>query len=58
MRKNIQNDNGQYAEIAVLFKTFADETRLKIMFVLAEKELCVQELTLVLKLHLFLFHIR
>lgn len=46
MKKNIKNV--RYAELAALFKTLADETRLKIMFALAEKELCVQELTVVL----------
>lgn len=46
--KSINDNNEQYTELAALFKTFADETRLKIMFVLAEKELYVQELTLVL----------
>lgn len=38
----------QYAELAALFKTFADETGLKIMFALSDQELCVQELTLLL----------
>ncbi len=42
------DNNLEYAELAALFKTFADETRLRIMFALAEKELCVQELTVVL----------
>lgn len=41
-------NESQYAELAVLFKTFADETRLKIMFAISEKELCVQELTIML----------
>lgn len=48
MKNSINDNNEQYAELAALFKTFADETRLKIMFALAEKELCVQELTVVL----------
>ena len=48
LKKSINDNNEQYAELAALFKTFADETRLKIMFALAEKELCVQELTVVL----------
>ena len=34
-------NESQYAELAALFKTFAEETRLKIMFAISEKELCV-----------------
>lgn len=47
IRSEIVNKE-QYAELASLFKTFADETRLKIMFALSDQELCVQELTLLL----------
>lgn len=46
--ERLLDNNLEYAELAALFKTFADETRLRIMFALAEKELCVQELTVVL----------
>lgn len=46
---NIFEEEFQYANLAVLFKTFADETRLKIMFAILERELCVQELTIILK---------
>lgn len=46
--ERLVDNNLEYAELAALFKTFADETRLRIMFALAEKELCVQELTVVL----------
>ena len=45
---NIFVNESQYADLAALFKTFADETRLKIMFAISEKELCVQELTIIL----------
>lgn len=45
---NIFENESQYTDLAALFKTFADETRLKIMFAISEKELCVQELTIIL----------
>ena len=47
IHSRIEKDE-QYAELAALFKTLADETRLRIMFAISEKELCVQELTMVL----------
>ena len=39
LKKSIIDDNKQYAELASLFKMFSDETRLKIMFALAEKNI-------------------
>ena len=47
IHSRIEKDE-QYAELVALFKTLADETRLRIMFAISEKELCVQELTMVL----------
>lgn len=46
----------QYAEPAALFKTLADETRLRIMFAISEKELCVQESTVVLNVSSLVSH--
>ncbi len=40
IHSRIEKDE-QYAELAALFKTLADETQLRIMFAISEKELCV-----------------
>ena len=47
IHSRIEKDE-QYAELVALFKTLADEAQLRIMFAISEKELCVQELTVVL----------
>lgn len=47
IHSRIEKDE-QYEELAALFKTLADETRLRIMFAISEKELCVQELKVAL----------
>ncbi len=40
----------EFADLALLFKMFADETRCKILKALSVKELCVGELCLILQL--------
>ena len=56
IHSRIEKDE-QYTELAALFKTtLADETRLRIMFAISEKELCVQELTVVLNVSSLVSH--
>ena len=55
IQSRIEKDE-QYAELAALFKTLADETRLRIMFAISEKELSVQELTVVLNVSSLVSH--
>lgn len=38
-------------ELATFFKVFGDGTRIKILFVLLNKELCVNDLSLILKMN-------
>ncbi len=40
-----------YTKMATFFKTFADETRLKIIFVLSKTELCVNDISYVISMN-------
>jgi len=42
--------NEEFAELALLFKMFADETRLKILKALSESEMCVCDISALLKM--------
>ena len=55
IHSRIEKDE-QYDELAALFKTLADETRLRIMFAISEKELCVQELKVALNVSSLVSH--
>lgn len=42
--KDIQTDENTLYRLAELFKVFGDPTRVRILYALTEKELCVQEI--------------